>query len=757
MAITGGVGFVDMLPRTDKFAAALATQMKAAAASASKALTGLNAGFLALGAVAVVGIFKGIKATQEWAGEIRALQRVTGLAAEAASKLAAAGAMLGLDVAKLNTGFGLLSKNIVNGSRNFEKYEIATTDATGATLPFLDVLGNVQDKFATLPEGAEQTAFAMNVFGKSGKDLIPILQRGRDGMAELFVQAEKLGLVMSQADLTAAKELTLAQRALGQAFEGASITIGRTFIPVLTMLTELLTGVVAVFQLIPQPIITVALAILAFNAAVAVTRIVLGFVQGQLTTFAATLGLAVVPTEALTVAQTQLAFATTAAGTATKTAAVGGGLLSGALGSLLPVLLPVGAAIGLYALGTKLARIEQERFTAAVAANIATLRSGQPALASELRQLAALPLPANRPVGKGGVPTFRSDIAAAQQAVAEFDHEMFLLSATADQTGGAIGAAFAQITDQTVPIDEVGDAVVLLNKNLADAQGKLSGFARVSGQDIASVLGTISKVVNDAKSTLPDVVAAYRQGIAGLMEANAAWHQSIVETFGGASAAFDGFLGKARVSFDKLVSSLADQRNALHQWRSAFDKIMRQNGEAASRFLQDMSANGLDSLGILRSVAEEPKKIRDQFLRHYNEVNSQTSGLASDIQDAFAPAFDKIIGWLRNIVRVMQGLPPLRIKADTSQADAAIDALKLRLRSLTGPGGRSPVGIDLGVVPLGHGGIVTRPTLALIGESGPEAVLPLAGGSGSRSTRIDVTLDRRRFNRSNEYERYAAR
>ena len=34
------------------------------------------------------------------------------------------------------------------------------------------------------------------------------------------------------------------------------------------------------------------------------------------------------------------------------------------------------------------------------------------------------------------------------------------------------------------------------------------------------------------------------------------------------------------------------------------------------------------------------------------------------------------------------------------------------------------------VTPFAHGGIVTRPTMALLGEAGPEAIVPLSGGRG---------------------------
>ena len=38
-----------------------------------------------------------------------------------------------------------------------------------------------------------------------------------------------------------------------------------------------------------------------------------------------------------------------------------------------------------------------------------------------------------------------------------------------------------------------------------------------------------------------------------------------------------------------------------------------------------------------------------------------------------------------------------------------------------------------GFTPFAEGGIVTRPTMALIGEAGPEAVVPLSSASGASS------------------------
>lgn len=62
------------------------------------------------------------------------------------------------------------------------------------------------------------------------------------------------------------------------------------------------------------------------------------------------------------------------------------------------------------------------------------------------------------------------------------------------------------------------------------------------------------------------------------------------------------------------------------------------------------------------------------------------------------------------------------------------------------PGGEFSVGgwtIDTPNIPyLAKGGIVTRPTLAMIGEAGPEAVVPLSRGAGYGGTAVNINVTR---------------
>lgn len=278
-----GVGFVDVLPRTDKFVSSMTTQMQGAFSKVSSALgttstavTATTLGFAALGGIMVKVIGDGIAKTQEFAASVRTLQRVTGASAEDTSKLAAAGEVLNLSTDKLNTGFGIFSKNVVSSNVALEHYGITTRDVNGQVLPFFDLLGNVQDAFAKLKPGPEQAAFAMKLFGRSGKEMIPILQRGREGMQELYDEAVKLGLVMSQEDLDASKELSIAQRELGHAFEGASISLGKTFIPLLTGLVEGATKAVEAFTALPGPVVAFTEAVIVLGGVLAGARLAFG-------------------------------------------------------------------------------------------------------------------------------------------------------------------------------------------------------------------------------------------------------------------------------------------------------------------------------------------------------------------------------------------------------------------------------------------------------------------------------------------------
>lgn len=61
---------------------------------------------------------------------------------------------------------------------------------------FDDILGMVADKFATMEPGVKKSNLAMAIFGKTGAELIPLLNRGSAGLDELRAAAHEAGFVM---------------------------------------------------------------------------------------------------------------------------------------------------------------------------------------------------------------------------------------------------------------------------------------------------------------------------------------------------------------------------------------------------------------------------------------------------------------------------------------------------------------------------------------------------------------------------------
>jgi len=103
--------------------------------------------------------------------------------------------------------------------------------------------------------------------------------------------------------------------------------------------------------------------------------------------------------------------------------------------------------------------------------------------------------------------------------------------------------------------------------------------------------------------------------------------------------------------------------------------------------------------------------IKDRLWPKLKEVGEKLLSLLErffDILDEHWPAIEKLIDKL--IDKWVQGLEN-QIKV----LDLALDWYELT--------GHWPSI----VIPFQHGGIVTRPTLAMLGEAGPEAVIPLSG------------------------------
>jgi hypothetical protein len=221
----------------------------------SQNATKVGAGMVAVGTGLLATAISAASTTTNLGKEVLKLQRYTGMNAESASKLAYAAKISGVDVDSLAVGIGKLSKTMANTPDKLGKIGVEAKTSDGHLRKMTDVLGDVADRFKAMGPGTEATAAALDLFGRSGTNLLPFLFKGKDGIAELSVEAEKMGLVLSQDNVDAVKANIVAQRHLSAAIDGAKVQIGNEMLPILTTFTELLTGIPGPVRDIVAPVV----------------------------------------------------------------------------------------------------------------------------------------------------------------------------------------------------------------------------------------------------------------------------------------------------------------------------------------------------------------------------------------------------------------------------------------------------------------------------------------------------------------------
>jgi len=124
------------------------------------------------------------------------------------------------------------------GSAALKALGVSATDAHGQIRPTEQVLLELAEKFADMPDGADKAALAVKLFGKEGLAIIPFLNQGREGITALMEEAQRLGLVMSEDVARASEVFNDNLTRLSAIFEGMQRQIGAAVIPILADFTE---------------------------------------------------------------------------------------------------------------------------------------------------------------------------------------------------------------------------------------------------------------------------------------------------------------------------------------------------------------------------------------------------------------------------------------------------------------------------------------------------------------------------------------
>jgi hypothetical protein len=171
--------------------------------SSSASAASIGKGIAAAATVAAGALVYMGKAAIDNADRLNLLSQSTGVSTEALSQLEYAAQMSGLSSEDLTKGLTKLSKAAFaaaseggSAAEKFERLGIQVKNADGSIRPTEDLLLDIADKFSKMEDGAAKTGMAMEIFGKSGAQLIPFLNEGKAGIAALTAEADRLGLTL---------------------------------------------------------------------------------------------------------------------------------------------------------------------------------------------------------------------------------------------------------------------------------------------------------------------------------------------------------------------------------------------------------------------------------------------------------------------------------------------------------------------------------------------------------------------------------
>lgn len=172
---------------------------------------------------------------------IKTSQRI-GIATTALQELQYAGSLAGLSTDEMSTAVRFLSRNLqeakTKGGEAAKAFRGIDITQGGKLRATDEILGDIADKFAGMEDGAEKTALAVQLFGRAGTRMIPLLNKGREELEKTRLEAEAFGLVMSEEDALAAEELNDNLERLHQIMRGFWRQILGPLIPDLNKLVK---------------------------------------------------------------------------------------------------------------------------------------------------------------------------------------------------------------------------------------------------------------------------------------------------------------------------------------------------------------------------------------------------------------------------------------------------------------------------------------------------------------------------------------
>lgn len=227
----------------------LSTKLGGGLGNLTTLLKGALVGLASVAAAAGSALVATAQKAADYAGEIGSASDKTGIAVEDLSKMRYSAETAGVNFNLLTNSLVIFTAAITDSLRGvkdkqeaFEDLGISMKDVQDGQRNMLPLIEKVSDAFEAQESTVVRTAAARRLFGRSGAEMVEWLSRGSDSMRIFNAEAERLGLVLTNDNIVAAKEFGLEMQHLQARWDAFTLQIGTRAIPALSALAVIMEG-----------------------------------------------------------------------------------------------------------------------------------------------------------------------------------------------------------------------------------------------------------------------------------------------------------------------------------------------------------------------------------------------------------------------------------------------------------------------------------------------------------------------------------
>ncbi|MCX7805047.1 MAG: hypothetical protein N3A38_07630 [Planctomycetota bacterium] len=232
----------------------------------------IGAAMAGLGGGIAAGLAGALRSFADYGEQMDRMEAQTGMGQAALAGLRTLAEDLGVSFEAVPAGIRAMQVAIADGTKEsaeaFARLGVSVSDLAGLTPE--DQFAHLADAIARMADPAARTAAAVDIFGRSGAALIPVLQGGAAAMAAAEERARRFGLVLDSEARENARRADEAFDGLRMALGGLKLALGEAsaaFAPYIARLADVIARAGEWIRRNPQWIEAIGKAAIAVGAA----------------------------------------------------------------------------------------------------------------------------------------------------------------------------------------------------------------------------------------------------------------------------------------------------------------------------------------------------------------------------------------------------------------------------------------------------------------------------------------------------------